>query len=110
MSEIKLHSDCFLWAWNAHPETRLLLCYNLNNSKNKIDGNINRSLGLIKGRSDMTFYWRRSAYFFEFKTESGFQSADQKAFQNKVESQGFEYYIIRDLQTFKDILTKIINL
>lgn len=109
MSEIKLHSDCFLWSWNNHPETRGLFCYNLNNSKNKIDGNINRSLGLIKGRSDAVLYWNATAYFFEFKTETGVQSADQKIWQEKVERAGFAYYIIRNQNDFQEIFTNILN-
>lgn len=86
-----------------------MFCYNLNNSKNKIDGNINRSLGLIKGRSDTVFYWNATAYFFEFKTETGVQSADQKIWQEKVERMGFCYFIIRDLATFQEIFTNILN-
>jgi len=109
-TEIQLQSKCFQYAWNYHPETRGHLCYNLNNSRNVIDGNQNKAQGLIKGRSDMTFYWNLSAYFLEFKTETGVQSNEQKQWQSKMEDAGYEYHIIRTEDQFKEILTKILSL
>ncbi|NTU49349.1 MAG: hypothetical protein HGA87_00375 [Desulfobulbaceae bacterium] len=90
-------------AWNEYPETRDLLCYNLNNSKNKIDGNLNKGKGLIKGRADFSFYWRPSVLFIEMKTyEKGSKQAkEQKAWQVKVESRGHRYVICRSLEEFK---------
>ncbi len=98
-----------MWAWNELPETRMLLCYNLNNSKNKIDGNINKGKGLIAGRSDFDFYWNQTVYFIEMKTETGIQSPEQKAFQRVVENSGFEYTICRNLTSFKSTILGIIN-
>jgi len=108
-SEILIQSESFQWSWNTYPETRGLLCYNLNNSANKIQGNQNRGLGLIKGRSDMVLYWKGKAYFLEFKNEVGTQSIDQKNWQIIVENQGFEYYIIKSTEQFKELFTKIIT-
>jgi len=99
-----------MWAWNTLPETRMLLCYNLNNSKNKIDGNLNKGKGLIAGRSDFTFYWNKTAYFIEMKTETGTQDPAQKAFQRVVEGAGFKYTICRNLINFQEIIKSITNL
>lgn len=103
-SEIQLQSECFLWHWNNKPNERGLLCYNLNNSANKIQGNQNKALGLIKGRSDMVYYKNRTAIMLEFKTEIGTQSKEQKEWQLLIESQGFRYEVIRTLNDFIKIM------
>jgi len=108
-TEGRLQQECFMWAHNRYPETRQLLCYNLNNSKNKIDGNLNRAKGLIKGRADFTFYWNRTAYFIELKTATGTQSPDQKEFERIVTSAGFRYYIIRTLKEFQTLIETLIK-
>ena len=99
-SEIKLQAECFQWHWNTYQHERGLLCYNLNNSANKIQGNQNKALGLIKGRSDMVLYRESGVIMLEFKTESGVQSTAQKAWQELVEKNGFEYKIIRSFEEF----------
>jgi hypothetical protein len=104
MSEAKLQSDCFLWAWNEKPETRGLLCYNLGNSRNRIDGATNKAMGLIAGRSDMTFYWNRTAYMIEFKLPGEKQSRTQVDWQRLVESNGFTYHIVRSKDEFIELI------
>ena len=106
--EDKIQAECFQWSWNELPETRKLICYNLNNSKNKIDGNLNKAKGLIKGRADLTFYWKGKAYFLECKTKTGKQRPGQPEFQKVVESNGFDYYIFRSLEEFQKIIKSII--
>lgn len=107
-SEDKLHQDCYVFFHNAYPDLRGLLCYNLNNSKNKIDGSRNRAKGLQQGRSDLELNYKGRTFFIELKTENGFQSPEQKAWQILVESHGFEYYIVRSLAEFQQLLSKIL--
>lgn len=107
ITESRLQADCYVWFHNNYPEYRGLLCYNLGNSKNKIDGNRNKAMGLQKGRADMTLYVKGTAYFFEFKTETGIQSPDQKTWQAKVTEQGFKYHIVR---SFTDFQQKILSI
>ena len=107
ITESRLQADCYVWFHNNYPAYRGLLCYNLGNSKNKIDGNRNKAMGLQKGRADMTLYAKGTAYFFEFKTETGVQSPDQKAWQAKVTEQGFQYHIVR---SFADFQQKILSI
>lgn len=38
--------------------------------------------------------------FFELKTSTGKQSPQQKEFQKQVEAQGYEYVIIKDIESF----------
>lgn len=106
-SEIYIQSQSFLWHWNTYPNLRGLLCYNLNNSANKIQGNQNRALGLIKGRSDMVYYYAGVAYMLEFKNDCGTQSKEQKEWESAIKAQGFNYTIVRSLEQFQQIITEI---
>ena len=108
-SEDRIQSQCYTWFHNNYPQYRMLLNYNLNNSKNAIDGRRNKALGLQAGRADMTLYFEGSAYFLEFKTPTGTQQKIQKEFQAIVEHHGFEYFIIRDIETFKSTISYIIS-
>ena len=110
MAEIKIQAEIFQWHWNNHPLERGLLCYNLNNSANKIQGNQNKALGLIAGRSDLVFYYMGIAYMIEIKTETGTQQPAQKKWEETIKAQGFKYYIVRSLEEFKILRDKIIKL
>lgn len=109
VGESKIQGDCYKWFHNTYPNLRGLLCYNLNNSKNKIDGNLNKAMGLQKGRSDMVFYYHGTAYMLEFKTPYGNQSPEQLNWMEKVEREGFQYHLIRSLEQFQTIINNIIN-
>ena len=105
-----LQAKCFKWFWNNHHEYRGMLCYNLNNSRNKIEGARNKQMGLIEGRADMTLYLNKTAYFFEFKTPySGVQSKEQNTWQTTVEKAGYKYYVIARLEEFQRIIKQIIE-
>lgn len=103
-SESRLQSDCFLWSWNELKETRGLICYNLNNSRNKIDGAMNKAMGLIAGRSDMTFYWKGRAIFIELKLPGEKQSSGQVKWERLVRANGFEYHVVTTLEQFQQII------
>ena len=108
-SEDKLHQDCYVWFHNTYPTMRGLLCYNLNNSKNKIDGARNKAKGLIAGRSDMVLYYQSTAFMIEFKTSDGVQSAGQREWEALVTSNGFQYHIIRSLPEFQSLILMLLK-
>lgn len=107
-SEDRLQEDIVQYMWNNYPETRGLFCYNQNNSKNRIDGYRNKLKGIIQGRSDLVLYYSGRAYFFELKTTTGRQSAEQKDWETLVTSHGFMYYIVRSLDEFKMIIERVL--
>ena len=41
--------------------------------------------------------------FIEFKRDGGKQSNEQKLFQEKIEALGHRYYVIKNLDDFKEI-------
>lgn len=109
MNEDRIQSDCYTWFHNSFPELRGLLCYNLNNSRNKVRAMMDKAMGLQKGRSDMVFYWKGTATMLELKTEEGYQSKEQKEWQSRIEKAGFQYYVIRSLEEFQQLINKIIQ-
>jgi hypothetical protein len=108
-SESQLQANCFQWAWNERPETRRLLAYNLNNSANSRQGNMNKALGLIAGRADMELLWNGRLHYFEFKFGRGRQAQLQKQFETVVTDHGATYTIIDNIEQFKNIIDAIIK-
>jgi len=107
--ENRLQSECYVWFHNSFPELRGLLCYNLNNSRSKVDGMMNKAMGLQKHRSDLVLYYQGRATMIEMKTATGVHRAGQKNWQRLVEAQGFEYYLIRSLPEFQQLIERLIN-
>jgi hypothetical protein len=109
ISEDKLQSDCYRWFHATYPDLRGLLCYNLNNSKNKIRGMMDKGMGLQPGRSDLVFYYKGVAYMLEVKTEKGTQQQNQKLWEAKITQAGFSYKIFRSKEEFISIILAIIK-
>ena len=101
MSEARMHQECVIWFHNTYPELRGLLCYNNNNSHGGRSGAINKTMGVVPGRSDLVLYYSGRANMIELKTLKGKQSPKQKAWAELVNQQGFPYYLIRSLNDFK---------
>ena len=106
-SETLIQQEIIVWYNNTYPELRGTLCYNNNNSVGGYRGKMNKFLGVIKGRSDLTLYLDGKAYMIELKNEKGKQSKEQKQWQSMIEFQGFPYYIVRSLEEFKEIFVNI---
>lgn len=64
-----------------------------------------RKLGMLAGVSDTVIVMPNRVLFVEFKSEDGCQSREQKAFERKIRRLGFEYYIVKTEQQFKEIIT-----
>lgn len=107
MKESKIQSSCVIWLWNNHPETRGLFFSVTNNSEHVVRGANRKALGLVPGVSDTIFLWKGKAYLIEFKNETGVQSNVQKNWERKVNEQGFEYFIVRSLEQFQDLIHDI---
>ena len=108
-SEARIQQEIVVWFNNEYPQYRGLLCYNNNNSTGGLRGKINKFLGTVKGRADMTLYFKKKAYMLELKTAKGKQSKAQEEWQATIENQGFEYHVIRSLKEFKELFKTIQN-
>lgn len=105
--ELKLQAKCFQWHWNTFPEERGLLHANNNNSQNAIKGMMNRSIGVVPGVADLEYAAPGGLMvFIEMKTPDGYQSKEQKEFQQRVEDRGHKYHLVRSEEEFQAIIYK----
>ena len=124
-TEEKLQQDCMLFFTNTyglkHHNPRLLfysvaneigasVAYSIGKGKVVTDA-LSRTMnkfkltGFKKGVADVHLCFPNGKLvYIEFKTATGRQSAEQKEFQQQVESLGFKYYIVRSLEEFKEIV------
>jgi hypothetical protein len=75
-----------------------------NESSNKKEMMFKKSIGLLSGASDLIVLMPNRCIFVEVKTDIGRQSENQKEFEARVKELGFEYYLVRSLQGFKEAL------
>lgn len=104
MTEIQLQSSAFLNLWNKRPELRGRVFAINQNSHNRIKGALNRSLGVMPGVADMAYLIQGSIVWIEWKTETGRQSPEQKAFEQLVTRLGMRYYIVRSESEFLEVI------
>ena len=100
----KLQSDCFIWFHNTYPKLRGLMWSTYNNPKNAAHGAYLKSIGMVKGVHDMQFYYNGVLYGFEFKVGSDKLRPEQIKWGKQIEMQGGEWYEIRSVEEFKQIV------
>lgn len=104
-AESRIQQDIFTWHWNNYPNERKLLFMVHNNPRNKIEGAILKSQGMIAGVSDMIYLSPKGiVYFIEIKTPTGNQQDNQKEWEAIITSFGYTYLVIRSLDEFKKII------
>jgi hypothetical protein len=64
-----------------------------------------KATGMLSGVSDLIVIEQGRILFIECKDETGKQRESQITFQNKVEANGFNYYLVRTLDEFIKIIT-----
>lgn len=105
ITELQLQSQCTMWFWNTFPTWRRMLHCNMNNSFNRIAGANAKSVGVVAGVSDLEFIdYGGKVWFIELKIGKGFQSDEQKDFEEKLLERGHKYVIIRSLVEFKNLI------
>jgi len=74
-------------------------------SRNIIEAKKLKATGTMAGVADLIILLpNRKTIFVELKTDVGKQSEVQKIFETKVVNLGFDYYIIRSLEQFKELI------
>ena len=63
-----------------------------------------KATGLLSGVSDLIVVLPNRILFLELKTETGQQSDSQVEFSCIISVLGFEYYVIRSIDEFKNII------
>lgn len=62
------------------------------------------NMGMRKGVSDIIVLLPKRVVFVELKSEIGKQRKEQIEFQKIVEGLGFEYYVVRSVDSFFDVI------
>ena len=117
ISHSKLQSAVFLWMWNEMPELRYLCFRTMNNLTTQIaDPNkakavmaAQRSMGMVKGTTDLVFYYAGRLYAFDIKVGKDRLKPEQVEFISAIKAQGGYGCEIRSLEQFKDIIRRIVN-
>ena len=109
LSEARLQSDCFLWFHNSFPAQRQMLFHVQNKARNAIEGNKFKSMGVVRGVSDLILILPGRVVFIELKVGDGKQSPEQVAFEYKVLSRGHTYWVIRSLVEFQSLVTELLG-
>lgn len=109
-SEERIQQDCYRWFHNTFREYRGLL-FHVPNGGLRAGWEANRfkAMGTFPGVSDLIFLWQGSVYFIEMKNEVGKQSKNQQKWQDLVQQQGFKYFIIKDFDSFKELIELIMD-
>lgn len=111
-TEEGLQGAGYRWFHNTYPELRgLLFAVPNGGNRNKREAARMRGTGIVPGVSDMLFLYRGRTYAIEFKNPGGTgrQSPAQVNWERLVRSQGFEYYLVDNLDYFKQIIESIIK-
>ena len=111
--ESDIQRACVKWFKEAYPEYEGLLFAVPNEREgagetalqSKIKGNRRRQMGVVAGVSDTILLVARgglNGLCAECKTPIGNQKPEQKAWQKKVELQGYGYFVFRSVDDFKE--------
>lgn len=104
----KLQAQCFQWIWNEKPELRYLCFTTRNNLTSQLEGkeaqirmSQMKAIGLVKGTTDLVFFYAGRLYGFDMKVGADKLSKEQLAFGAALVSQGGAFCEIRSLEQFQ---------
>jgi hypothetical protein len=107
-TEDKIQQEIVMWYRNnyclKHHDPQNIIFSVPNDSKDVKEQMRKKATGLYAGVSDLICIHFGKVLFIEVKAEKGVQSQKQKDFQQLVENQGFKYYLVNNLNYFKEIL------
>ena len=104
-SELQLQAEIFQYHWNTRPNERGLLFHVNNKARNAIEGNKMKAMGVVSGVSDLIYLKPGGKpIMIELKWADGSQSKEQKVWQLKVVSSGYEYVIVRCIEDFINLM------
>jgi hypothetical protein len=102
MTESQIQQQIIIYYKNNHKG--LIFAVPNGGSRNIVEAKNLKLTGSLAGVSDLIVIQQNKILFVEVKIQKGIQSEAQIKFQNNVESLGFEYFVVRNLQQFKLIL------
>jgi len=108
-TEDQIQSECYVWFNNTYKKLRgCLFAVPNGGARSALQGKIFKMTGVYSGVADMLFMYKGKTYCIEMKNIYGCQSEKQIEWEKHIKSQGFCYYVIRDLKSFKILINQII--
>lgn len=108
-TEDQLQAKCYQWFHNSFPSLRGLLFHIPNGGyRGKIEASRLKSTGVVPGIPDLCLVYFERTYFFELKTEIGIISQVQRDIHQLFKKHCEDVYVIRDFETFQDLINSII--
>ena len=107
MSEDILQAEIFKWYFNnfctkkKNPKHCIFSVPN-GGYRSKREAAKFKATGLVAGVSDLIVIQPNRVIFIEVKLEKGRQQPNQIEFEKNVKALGFEYYVVRSLEDFKE--------
>ena len=117
--EHRLQCACVRWFAYQHPELRgLLFAVPNGGARSKATAGMLKAEGVVAGVADLILLvprcvkakddegWYNTIHglCIEMKTPKGYQSPEQKAWQAKVEAEGYRYAVVRSIEQFIDTI------
>lgn len=119
--EDKLQAECVKWFRYQYPDLILFAIPN-GGSRNPIEAAKFKRTGTLAGVADLFLMKQRSwdvsehqtmhfsnGLFIEIKVGKNKQTKRQKEFENKCLDEGFDYYICRSFDEFKQVIEDYLN-
>jgi hypothetical protein len=107
MTESQLQQKLVIWFKNN--VKGLIFSVPNGGSRNILEAKNLKLTGQMAGVSDLIVLLENKCIFIEVKIEKRIQSEVQNKFQQRVEALGFDYHIIRTLDDFQKLITRLRN-
>lgn len=109
-TESRIQQDCIRYFRNMyclkHHKPQLIMFSVPNEGKDLREQLKKKATGLMKGVSDTVIVFPNKVVFCEFKDLKGKQRPDQKLFQDKIILLGHDYWVVRSIKEFKELIEK----
>lgn len=100
--EAELQTKIVEWFRATHPEG---IIFHTPNEACSRRWNLYANQGVLKGAPDLTVVLRGVVFFVECKTKRGKQTEEQVTFQERCETLGIGYHVVRSLELFVDVVS-----
>jgi len=110
MTESQLQQQCYLWFRKQYPAEEGRLWMQYNNPRSMQSGRYLKLQGMVSGVSDLAFIRiDGTMVFIELKVPTGKQSPNQKWWQSVIQRCNSEYYIVKSLDEFQQLINQNIK-
>ncbi len=104
-SEASLQQYCVSWWKVAYPNHLGALYAIKNNSRNRIEGSQDQSLGVFEGVADLCLLLPDGkSQYIEMKLPDNYQSPAQKRWEKLVVSLGHRYTVVKTYVAFRELI------